>query len=194
MSIGWIISNIALWVLVLVDTIALVLLLRVVGEFKQKGGFILPPWATSDEPGGLAVGEKAPLFSAADLDGNSVRLEDFRGKKCILAFLAPGCSFCAKAVEALNSIVEKQYPVAVLAVGGPDATQNHRYASEWKAQMPILTAGSGLSEKSYHVYKFPFIYLLDEEGVIRAQGLGGTEERLRSLLTPILAANTHAQA
>lgn len=34
----------------------------------------------------LQQGDKAPDFSAADQDGNTVRLADFKGRKCFLYF------------------------------------------------------------------------------------------------------------
>lgn len=44
----------------------------------------------------LEAGMKAPEFTLADKDGNSVSLQDFRGKKVVLYFYpkdsTPGCT------------------------------------------------------------------------------------------------------
>ena len=49
----------------------------------------------------LKVGDKVPMFSAKDQDGNTIRLSDYTGKKLIVFFYpkasTPGCT-----VEACN--------------------------------------------------------------------------------------------
>ena len=64
----------------------------------------------------LEAGMKAPEFTLADKDGNSVSLQDFRGKKVVLYFYpkdsTPGCTrqACAFAgayreFEELNTVI-----------------------------------------------------------------------------------------
>jgi peroxiredoxin len=40
------------------------------------------------------IGEPAPELSLEDLEGNTVSLEDFRGKERLVLFWNPGCGFC----------------------------------------------------------------------------------------------------
>ena len=50
------------------------------------------PMAPSSPPG-LPRGAAAPSFALADLEGNMVRLEDFRGRRVLLLSCDPNCGF-----------------------------------------------------------------------------------------------------
>ncbi|MGH2494350.1 MAG: peroxiredoxin family protein [Ktedonobacteraceae bacterium] len=178
----WIISIVALWVLVLFETTLLVLLLRALGELKQGGAF--SPHDVSQLIG-LEVGVQAPSFVASSYNGDSVQLEDFRGRRCILAFVSPDCSACAGAIEAIHRVQQEEHDLALLVVGGSDARQNERYAHEHQAQMPIWTAPLSLAMEVYRVPGVPFVFVLDANGVIRAKGTANQEEQLQALLKTV---------
>jgi peroxiredoxin len=55
-------------------------------SYAGNGDHALPP--------PLAVGEPAPAIALPDLDGDVVRLEDFRGRSTLVLFWNPGCGFC----------------------------------------------------------------------------------------------------
>ncbi len=175
------ISIIVLWVLVLIETVLLVLLLRALGKIKQQKGFAsnqLP----SPQEWGLAVGEQAPPFTVSDHDGNSIQLDDFHGKKRIVAFVSPGCSACSGTIEALNTSVRDEQTFAVFVLGGSDREQNRAYAAKQQALMPILTDYAEVEKNAYRVQGVPFLFILDEEGNIRAKGLVTNRERLQQVL------------
>jgi methylamine dehydrogenase accessory protein MauD len=181
MSTGWIISNIVLWLVVVCETGLLLLLLRAIGELRQQG--ILP---TVDKDGantgGLAVGEQAPTFIATDYASNEVSLEDFRGMQRILAFVSPGCPACANTIEALNALIQTRQDVKVLVVGGPNREHNQRFAVEYKAKMPILTASPTLLSETYHISGVPFIFAIDESGIILAKKVVNNSQHMQALI------------
>lgn len=125
MSTIWIVSSIALWVLVLVETALLLLVLRAVGKLRQQSPFesYQPP-----ELWGISLGEPAPLFSLLDQQGRLVRLEDLRGKRSLLVFIAPGCSYCPAVVEAMNQLRQGNSELGLLLFGTLDAESNRVYA------------------------------------------------------------------
>lgn len=173
------VSIIALWVLVLFETGLLLLLLRALGELRQQRGFS----ATNSPPhSGLEIGEQAPVFVATDDDGGSVQLEDFRGKRCLLAFVSPDCPACAGAIETLNTVVHNEQDLAVLVIGGPDAQKNGRYAVEHHAQMPIWASSETLPMEVYRIRGIPFVFVLDERGIIRAKGPVNQLDHLQAML------------
>ncbi len=174
------ISIIALWVLVLVETGLLLLLLRALGELKQQGK-LLATQTPSFEMGGLDVGEQAPSFVAIDDDGTPVNLEDFSGRRRVLAFVSPGCPACGGAIEALNAVVREERDLVVLVLGGPDRERNRAYAAEHKAQMPIHTPTADVKQ-AYRVQGVPFVFILDEAGLIRAKGPVNATEHVQNLL------------
>lgn len=181
----WIVV-IVLGVLELFETVLLVLLLRALGKLKQQKDFAsnqLP----SPQEWGLAVGEQAPLFVAADDKGNNVRLDDCYGKKRIVAFVSPGCSACSGTIEALNIYVRDEQPFALFVLGSSDHEQNRVYAARQQALMPILTDHTEVGKNAYRVQGVPFLFILDEEGIIRAKGLVTNHERLQQVLANAFA-------
>lgn len=171
------ISIVALWILVLVETGLLLLLLRVLGKLRQQG--LLTPSTQSE---GLKVGEQAPLFTAFDYDGKSTRLEDLQGRRRMLVFVAPGCPACSLAIEMLNTFLSSNKDITVLVLGDSDPQLNRLYAGEQGAQMDILAPESEKLKDTYDIPVIPFAYLLDEEGTIRARGFFTYREHLQSLL------------
>lgn len=176
----WMISIIALWVLVLFETVLLVLLLRALGEMRQQGRLSA---GSSQRQSELNVGEQAPSFTANAYGNESIRLENVRGRKSVLAFVSPGCSACAGAIEALNTLQGEDHNLALLVIGDADEQKNHAFALEHQAQMPILAANASLALDVYRIRGFPFVYLLDEQQIIRAKGTVNNYEHLQALMT-----------
>jgi methylamine dehydrogenase accessory protein MauD len=132
---------------------------------------------------GLDIGEKAPSFVTVDQDGNTIRLEDFRGRRCLLAFISPNCSACPGTIRVLDRFRSVERDVAVLVIGASDRELNAKFAAEYDTLVPILTPDPGLAMELYHVRAVPFLFALDETGVIRAKGVVNREEHLHTLLT-----------
>ena len=183
---AWVVSMIALWVLVLIETGLLLLLLRALGQLRQQGTL-----STKDTPSiatwGLNVGEPAPSFTAIDQYGKRISFADFSGQKRILAFISPNCSVCAGAIEAMNGIIEQERGIAVIAVGDIDRERNNVYAAEYQARMPVLTPAFTAEKDLYRVQGIPFVFAIDEAGIIRAKGVVNERGSLRELLASAFA-------
>ncbi|HJT58787.1 MAG TPA: TlpA disulfide reductase family protein [Ktedonobacteraceae bacterium] len=140
---------------------------------------------------GLPLGTIAPAFAAINLDGASIRLKDSNGRWRVLVFVSPGCSACQHVIDAVNSFQKERPDIAVLVIGGPDRQINQAYAVEQHADIPILTPQGELANELYLVKSVPFVYILDEAGVIRAKGVMNEREHLQQLLSeahaPLLA-------
>ncbi len=179
----WIVSYIALWVLVLVETGLLVLLLRAFGGMRQKNVFPSNQISQFNDSSNLtlAVGEQAPSFTAIDERGVKIKLDDFQEYR-VLAFFEPGCSACDGAIKALNLLMQDRQDFVVLAIGGLDQALNKAYAIEHEAHMMILTPDMDVREKLYHVPMVPFVFVLDEKGIIQAKGIGSETRTLQSIV------------
>jgi methylamine dehydrogenase accessory protein MauD len=178
----WIVSNIALWILVLVETGLLLRLLTLLGNLREQG--VLLPAQRQSIPsfGGLEVGTHAPPFSAIDTNGNTVELQTFQKQRCILAFISPDCSACAGVVEAIQTIGSEEHCLTLLLIGDTNSEFNRVYAVEHGIQLPVLTPASGLAKNVYRIPGVPFVFMLDEAGVIRAKGVVNQREQLEDLL------------
>ena len=188
------ISVIALWVLVLFETVLLFLLLRGLGKLRER----ITASSNQEQPfadRGLALGTQAPAFVALNHEGRSIALEDTQGQWRILAFVAPGCSACESTIETLNAFVKERTDLAVLIVGGADRLANHTLATEHHTRMPVLTPTANLARDMYLIRGTPFLYILDEKGTIRAKGIVNDAEHLQQLLmdanAPMPLSQTH---
>ena len=89
----------------------------------------------------LKVGDKAPNFKALDEAGNTVQLEDFKGKKLVLFFYpkasTPGCT-----AEACNlrdnyqTFLNKGYEV--LGVSADSAKRQQNFKTKNELPFPLL--------------------------------------------------------
>lgn len=178
----WMMSYIALWIMVLFETGLLFLLLRAIGELRRQG--ILPKENSNGvNTSGLAIGEQAPSFVATDYTGNDISLEDFQGMRRVLAFVSPGCPACASTIEVLNTLIQVERDIKVLVVGGPNRERNQAYGLEHKFVTSILTAPSTIVSETYRVSGVPFIFVLDEAGIILAKKVVNNSQHMHALLT-----------
>lgn len=107
----------------------------------------------------LKPGDKAPNFTAKDQDGNSISLNDYKGKKLVLFFFpkasTPGCT-----AEACNL--------------------SDNYAKFQKAGYDILGVSADSEKRQSNFknkYNFPYPLLADEDKkVIEAYGVWGPKK------------------
>jgi peroxiredoxin Q/BCP len=89
-------------------------------------------------PTHLKEGDKAPLFSGTDQDGNQISLADFRGKKLVLFFYpeddTPTCTVQACNLRD-NYTLLKQNGFTVIGIS-PDDEKSHRHFRE-KFSLPF---------------------------------------------------------
>ncbi|WP_405397864.1 thioredoxin-dependent thiol peroxidase [Maribacter sp. Asnod2-G09] len=107
----------------------------------------------------LKVGDKVPSFSAKDQDGNTIKLEDYAGKKLVVFFYpkasTPGCT--AEACNLRDNYKELQ--------------------SEGYELLGVSADSEKRQAKFKEKYEFPFPLLADEDKtVINAFGVWGLKK------------------
>jgi peroxiredoxin len=121
----------------------------------------------------LAVGDLAPDFELADLDGNTIRLSDFRGKKVLLDFSMINCGWCRIALEDFNKpdfqFANNIVPLYVNPVDTREKMQ--KYVSRVQVPFPVLIDAKSVGE-SFGVSGYPTFFLVDEFGKIEAVEVG----------------------
>ena len=180
----WMVMIVALWIAVLVETGLLLALLRSLGQLRRLGipanqDYLAPLPPTN---GGLMPGEAAPDFAAVDPDGRQIALSDFAGKRRLVAFVSPGCSVCTSFMQALNEVIHSEPDLAVLVMGTGDREVNRGYGQEQRTQAPILASMSESVSDLCRVRSMPYVFALDEEGVVRGAGIVNRKEHLQGLL------------
>ncbi len=97
--------------------------------------------ATEVATGTLAAGEPARRFTAATLDGQTLSLEDYAGKRVLLTFLrAASCPLCGVQVWQLvqNAPRWRQQGLETVAVIESDRAETQRYVERLQPPFPII--------------------------------------------------------
>jgi len=121
------------------------------------------------------VGYTAPDFTLSDLDGNPVKLSDFRGQVVYLNFWATWCPPCREEMPAIEAIhKEMGDKVKVLAVN-IEGTRDEvsAFAREFGLSFPIVLDSDLSVARKYLVRGIPVSLFIDKDGVIRAKYVGG---------------------
>jgi thiol-disulfide isomerase/thioredoxin len=118
------------------------------------------------------VGSTAPGFVTRDLDGNRVRLRDYRGQTVLLNFWASWCVPCRKEFPLLAQ-VDKRENVAVLGVIYHDTDANARkFIAEHGGTWPGLRDDGSIA-RAYRVGPgIPATIVIDADGKVTRRVLG----------------------
>ena len=141
----------------------------------------------------LRVGDRAPNFSLADLDGNPVRLADLAGRLVIVNFWASWCVECVDEFPLLAAALDK-YADAGLAVVGivyRDRSEAARaFAVQTGADWPMAMDPGEAVARAYGVYGPPESWLIGPDGTVVSRQIGPyTAEELEAQLAALLDAN-----
>lgn len=173
------VSNIVLWIVVIVLAAIVVALVRQIGVLHER---VFPVGALV-MPGGPKVGEAAPIVNASDLAGRPVRVggADDAGRRTLLFFVSPTCPVCKTLLPIVRGLAASAVPPTRLVLASDGAVVEHQafVARAGLADLPyVLSSELGLA---HQVGKLPFAVLIDERGVLRAKGLVNTREHVESL-------------
>lgn len=129
---------------------------------------------------GLAVGAAAPDFSLPDLDGQTHKLSDSRGKVVVLEWINPGCPFSARtAEEKIMMETAARHPEAVwLAINSTakkradyrEPAAHKKYNQRHGITYPVLYDTSGAVGHAYDARSTPTMFVIDEQGKVIYEG------------------------
>ncbi len=175
------VSNIILWVLVVVLALIVLALARQVGILHERvapAGALMP---TS----GPKVGELTEAMTLSDLGGNEVILGGANpdGEATFVLFISPTCPICKSLVPTAKSLVRREGKRMrlVFASDGGKIEQHEAYARDLSLDdyHYVISEGLGLA---YEVSKLPFALLIGGDGALHSKGLVNTREHLESLV------------
>lgn len=130
----------------------------------------------AEEDSDIAIGKPAPELKYTDkdnkevelmnLDGDIVRLEDYKGKIVLLNFWGTWCKWCDTEMPDLDKLDKENEDLVVLAVNvqeGRDQVQ--KYIDEGGYDFEVVLDTEGQIAAEYLVSSFPLSFFLDKEGL-----------------------------
>lgn len=121
----------------------------------------------------LAKGRAAREIEGVDLNGQSLKLSEFRGKVVLLDFWANWCGFCRQMYPQERQMVEayRNRPFVLLGVNGDEELTAAQRAVEkeklnWRSWWDG-GANAGKIREEWQVEGYPRVFLIDHRGIIR---------------------------
>jgi len=121
---------------------------------------------------GIAIGNEAPDFELTTLDGEEVRLSDYRGKRVFINFWATWCPPCRAEMPDMQKLYEEEnVDIEILAINitesEPSEENVKQFVEDFGLTFPILMDRKTEVASNYQVQAYPTSYMIDSKGVIR---------------------------
>ncbi len=137
---------------------------------------------------GTAVGDTAPDFQLAGLNGEQLKLADLHGQPAVLIFWTAWCPVCKEEAPHFNALAAKYEPQGVRVVGiniqdSPARTEGG--VKDFGIKYRVVRDPDASVTRRYRVAGTPTIIFLDRSGVVRYFGNelpGDYPSRLAALL------------
>ena len=173
------ISNMLLWILVLVLAAMVFALVRQIGILYER----VAPAGALMAGSGLKTGEEIPVFDLETIAGQAIRIggKNSNGKSTLLFFLSPNCPVCKTLIPILTAMRKSEANWLKIIFSSDGDEKQHR---EWLRKNQLDSWPYILSEQlgmTMQVAKLPFAALIDENGILCARGLVNTREHIESL-------------
>lgn len=144
------------------------LFIRVIISLVILAAIIFTIYEIVQDKSVVSVGEKAPDFKLQTMDGQTVKLSDFRGKGVVLNFWASWCNPCKSEMPYLNE-ADRQHlkGVKIIAVNIRETSKTvQNFFKEHDLNFTTILDKKGNVTKTYNVVKIPSTFLIDKNGVV----------------------------
>ena len=136
----------------------------------------------------------APPLELRDLNGDLVRLTDYRGHVVVVNFWATWCPPCIAEMPAIQRMYEQTRARGheVLAVNlGEEIDRIRAFLAEFEPtlEFPMLLDSQGAAFESWRVQGLPTTYVVTKDGLIKYSATGGRQmdsEHIRGLLQALI--------
>jgi cytochrome c biogenesis protein CcmG/thiol:disulfide interchange protein DsbE len=127
------------------------------------------------------IGQPAPTFELAGLNGPPVDLSDLRGQVVVMNFWASWCAECRIEQDALDRTWQRfqDSGVVVLGVNFQDQTEDaRRYLAEAGTEYPAVRDAESSVSLAYGLRGVPETFLVDAQGVVVERFIGPVDEQV----------------
>lgn len=119
---------------------------------------------------GTSIGELAPDFTAITLEGETIRLSDYRGKIVMINDFATWCGPCLLETPHLVELYDaRQDEIEIIALNMQEnESEVADYQSQFGIRYPLVMDPNGeLTEEIYRPIGLPTSWFIDSDGVVR---------------------------
>lgn len=173
------ISNVLLWVALIVLTVVVIALARQIGVLYER----VAPAGALMVNAQLKVGMTAPGMDLETITGEpiSIGAATESGRSQLLFFLSPDCPVCSSFLPIIRAGAksERTWLDVILASDGDDMDHEEYISKNGLTGFPYVVSRSlGIA---YGVAKLPYAVLVDAAGKIASMGIVNSREHLDSL-------------
>jgi len=121
------------------------------------------------------VGVEAPSFQLTTLDGQTVQLKDWRGKRVVLDFWATWCPPCRKEIPHFVKLHNEtsRDQLMILGISDEDEATLKSFVKRQKVSYPIASSkGVRLPEPYALIRAIPTTFFIDRKGIIQKVVVG----------------------
>ncbi len=131
------------------------------------------------QPSSPQPGKSPPDFQLKDLNGETVRLSQFKGKLVLVNFWATWCIPCKAEMPLLAGYATKlKTKMTFLGIDAQeDAAAVSQFIQAYSVSYPILIDTSGQTIKDYQIRGFPTTMIIDAQGILRESHIGELTEK-----------------
>ena len=173
------VSNLLLWIAVVVLGVLVFALVRQIGVLYER---VAPAGALMVNQT-LRPGDAAPELELLTIDDRKIRVGGVRNpaRSLLLFFLAPDCPVCKTLLPVLFSAQKEENQWLDIVLASDGAAAQHRKFIEQQKLSRFDYVLSEILGRSYGVGKLPYSVLLDEHGKVVTMGIINSREHLESL-------------
>jgi hypothetical protein len=186
MTLPFLASYVALWILVVFQ--ALVLMGLVIALQRIQRRVFAAPGGRRD----LLRGTPVPGFSVRELSGRTLTADDLVGQLTALLFVSANCSSCHTALEDMTGLRHKALGNVIVVVSGTEM-EARDLATTYELGRVIADVDSELVDK-FNIARTPLAVLVDRSGHIQSYGEPALASSTTTEGTELAAAEVHGNS
>ena len=124
----------------------------------------------------IKEGLPAPDFTFPGLDGQPVRLSDYKGKVVLLNIWATWCAPCIEEMPSMQKLYQalkgSNFEILAVSVDQAGAGAVAPFMQQYKLSFPALVNPDGTIQNLYGTTGIPESFIIDKKGIIRKVIIG----------------------